>query len=49
MADEIVKSHGPILTGCEGCGKSKILELVKQKLQDLNFEVDICAFTYAAF
>ena len=34
MADEIVKNRGAIVTGCGGCGKSKILELVK-----INFKI----------
>ena len=48
MADEVVKNHGAMVTGCGGCGKSRILQLVKQKFKDLNFEVEICAFTHVA-
>ena len=47
-ADEIVKNRGAIVTGCGGCGKSRILELVKKKFEDLNFIVETCAFTHVA-
>ena len=46
MANEIVKNRGAIVTGCGGCGKSRILELVKKKFQDLIFIVETCAFTH---
>ena len=48
MADEIVKNRGANITGAGGCGKSRILELVKKKFQDLNFIVETCAFTHVA-
>jgi hypothetical protein len=48
MADEIVKNCGAIVTGCGGCGKSRILELVKKKFQDLGYKVESCAFTHVA-
>ena len=48
MADEIVKNRGGIVTGSGGCGKSRILEQVKQKFEDLGYKVESCAFTHVA-
>ena len=33
MADKIVQKRGAIATGCGGCGKSRILELVKKNMK----------------
>jgi hypothetical protein len=48
VANEIVKNRGAIVTGCGGCGKSKILELVKKKFEDFGYKVEPCAFTHVA-
>ena len=45
MADEIVKNRGAIVTGCGGCGKSRILELVKKKFEDLKiYNRNLCLY-----
>ena len=48
MADEIVANRGAIVTGCGGCGKSRIPETVKQKLQAMGFAIEICALTHVS-
>ena len=35
IANKIVENRGVIGTGCGGCGKSKILQLVKKKFENL--------------
>lgn len=48
MAEKIVKNRGALVTGCGGCGKSKILESVRQKFEELKYMVEPCSFTHAA-
>ena len=45
MANKIVENRGAIVTGCGGCGKSKILQLVKKKFEDSIFSRNACFYS----